>query len=78
MLKSVADLYASLGAMVTDLGSTAAGREATDRLMFVRAQAMAVLVTGLGTRELMEMMSWSSLVDTLRYGRCLGCGQGVV
>ena len=69
MLQSVTELYTSLGAMVTNLGSTP-NRDVRDKLLFVRAQAMVVLITGLGTRELLSSIPWGSVVDMLRYSGC--------
>ena len=69
MLQSVAELYISLGTMVTNLGSTP-NTDIRDKLLFVRAQAMVVLITGLGKRELLASIPWSSVVDMLRYRGC--------
>eukprot|EP00731_Ephydatia_muelleri_P001007 Em0001g1007a len=65
MLQSVAELYISLGTMVTNLGSTP-NTDIRDKLLFVRAQAIVVLITGLGKRELLASIPWSSVVDMLR------------
>ena len=79
MLQSVTELYTSLGAMVTNLGSTP-NRDVRDKLLFVRAQAMVVLITGLGTKELLSSIPWCSVADMLRYSGCghmlrySGCG----
>ena len=67
MMESVVHLHTTLGVMVTNLGNTKASGGLINKVMFVRAQAMGVLVNGLGTRELTERVPWSNVVDTLRY-----------